>query len=301
MADDGSLQQLLVRFMDYRLLLVSLLTLGVSACGGSGGGEPSDSSAPGPPAEEDSSGLSFGSPGTSQIRPGVKVSSGNGSCTSNFIFRDSINRLYIGAAAHCFSPDTNSGVDSCEAENAAIGSAITIENATQSGTLVYSSWQSMKDNSETPGNEACVFNDFALVEISRADYDNVHPSAIAWGGPTHLLTGNADVNDQTYSYGQSSSHLGIRSQEEKDGPVTSQVTSGWQYNVSFDNPGLPGDSGSAVLHESGGALGVLTVVSANLLGPPVDNGVANLEMALDYANDSLSRRFSLVTSDDFNP
>jgi hypothetical protein len=94
----------------------------------------------------------------------------------------------------------------------------------------------------------------------------------------------------------------VRSQEEKDGPVSSQNNSGWQYKITFDNPGLPGDSGSAVLHESGAALGVLTVVSASVgIGAPVDNGIANLEMALDYANDSIGRGFSLVTSDDFNP
>lgn len=286
--------------MKFRLLLIPAMALVISACGGSGGGEP-DSPTPADDNGEDA-GFTFGTPNDSQIRPGVQVSSSNGSCTSNFIYRDSENRLYIGAAAHCFSPDTNSGVDSCEVNNAEIGSAVTIENASVSGTLAYSSWQSMKDNRETPGSAACVFNDFALVLINSADYPNVHPSAIAWGGPSHLLRGNADVGDHSYSYGQSSSHQGVRAQEEKDGPVSSQDNSGWQYKITFDNPGLPGDSGSAVLHETGGALGVLTVVSASIgLGAPVDNGVANLEMALDYANDSLNRGFRLITSDDFNP
>ena len=285
--------------MRYCLPFIPFLSAFLVACGGGSGGGDSGSDVP---PDDEGSEFNLGSPNDSQIRPGALISSSNGSCTSNFIYRDSSNRLYIGAAAHCFSPDTNSGVDSCEVDNAALGSAISIENASQNGTLAYSSWRSMKDNGETPGNAACVFNDFALVRIDPADYDNVHPSAIAWGGPTQLLRGNADVGDHAYSYGQSSSHSGIRSQEEKDGPVTSQVTSGWQYKISFDNPGLPGDSGSAVLHETGAAFGVLTVVSASVgIGAPVDNGVANLEMALDYANDSTGLGFRLIPSDDFNP
>lgn len=251
-------------------------------------------------------GMSFGQPNSAedQIRPGVKIRSANGSCTSNFIFSDINNNFYIGVAAHCFSPDTNSNppVDPCEARNAAYGSAVEIQNANHDGQLIYSSWQEMKLNGETPGSAACDHNDFAIVKIDSRDYANVHPAAIAFGGPKSLLRGGADNGDGVHSYGQSSQHNGVRSQEEKSGTIASRTADGWRYTVSFDNNALPGDSGSAVLHESGKALGVLTELGTCIgLCPLINNGVASLEMALDYANDNLSTDVSLVTWQTFTP
>lgn len=253
------------------------------------------------------SGSDFGVPSASQIRPGVLITADGSQCTSNFIYSDAAGNFYIGAAAHCFSPDANSGKDPCETNNLALGTPVTIENSGHSGSLYYSSWQAMQANSETAGSATCTHNDFALVKIDALDNANVHPAAIAFEGPTGLLRGNADVNDGVYSYGQSPSHLGIRANEEKSGTVSAQTADGWQYSVSLDSPGLPGDSGSAVLHESGNALGVLTVVSTCLgLGCQlVSNGVVSLEMALDYANDYLSdqqgNRLQLQTWNNFLP
>lgn len=286
---------------------VLLLTAALTACGG-GGSTPNNNdngSGNDDGGTGGGSGRVYGTPTSDQIRPGVRVSSRDGSCTSNFIFSDRAGDLYIGAAAHCFSPDSNSGVDSCETDNQSYGSAITIENATEPGSLVYSSWREMQDNGETPGSNACRHNDLAIIKINPADYPNVHPSAIAWGGPTSLLTGNAANGDVVYSYGQSSSHQGIRSREEKEGVIQSQGGGGWIYTINFgDNPGLPGDSGSAVLHQSGQALAVLTVVQASPcvgICSSLTNGVLNLEMALDYANDSQSSGYKLETWSSFDP
>lgn len=259
--------------------------------------EPSDNTNPGnqnPPANNPSN--NFGTPNESMIRPGVRLSSSDGSCTSNFLYQDTNGDYYLGAAAHCFSPDTNMGIDACETRNQAIGSSVTIENANHPGMLMYSSWRAMQANGETPGSSACVFNDFSLVLIDHRDYANIHPSAIAFGGPTGLLTTNAAINDDAFSYGQSPLHQGIRMQEEKFGDVAGQTPDGWQYSIVFDNAALPGDSGSAVLHQSGQALGVLTVVSTCVgICPPVNNGVMNLNMGLDYANNFLGLPVQLVT------
>jgi hypothetical protein len=306
-----------------QMLALGVMALLLAACGGGGsgnGGSPEDSretiDGGGPPAgggsgsgsgsgagsgSSGSTPLSFGEPNANQIRPGVGIVADGSFCTSNFIYGDAAGNFYIGVAAHCFSPDANSGRDSCETNNLPIGTAVSIENAAHNGTLYYSSWRAMQDNRETVGSAACTYNDFALVRIDPRDNSRVHPAAIAFEGPTGLLAGGAAINDQAYSYGQSSSHFGVRSSEEKDGPVRSIVGGGWQYGVVFDNPGLPGDSGSAVLHESGQALGVLTVVSAGVSLTPVSNGVMNLEMGLDYANDSLSNTIKLVTWSRFTP
>lgn len=292
--------------MEVRYGLLVTLSISMLACGG-GASEPSrETAAPGgagggASGGENSQSPAFAEPNASQIRPGVLVSADGSSCTSNFIYVDGSGDYYIGAAAHCFSPDANSGRDSCETNNLPLGTAVNIENAAHSGSLYYSSWRSMQDNRETPASNVCRYNDFALIQIDRRDYGRVHPAAIAYEGPTGLLAGGAAVGDFTYSYGQSSFHSGFRPNEEKEGPIRQVIGNGWQYTVAFDNAGLPGDSGSAVLHESGQALGVLTVVSAGLSLTPVSNGVMNLEMGLDYANDSLGSNIKLVRWNRFSP
>lgn len=281
-----------------------VLTLAACSSGGDGNSDNTiDGGGPGSGGGNQNSNSNFGNPNQNedQIRPGVRVTANGSSCTSNFIYGDSAGNFYIGAAAHCFSPDSNRGIDACNTANLAIGTSVGIQNAVHDGTLIYSSWRSMQDNGETPGSNACTYNDFALVRIDSRDHDNIHPAAIAFEGPRGLLRGGANVGDRAYSYGQSSSHQGIRSNQEKDGPIRSVRGNGWQYGVEFDNPGLPGDSGSAVLHETGNALGVLTVVSAGASLTPVSNGVMSLEMGLDYANDVLSPDVSLVTWSRFTP
>lgn len=282
-----------------RTWLVCGLLLLLAACGGgSSGGAPGSNQ----PVIDPGTGTanSFPEPSDSQIRPGVGVTADGSFCTSNFIYQDGFGNFYIGAAAHCFSADTNNGVDPCLARTSAIGTSVSIENAQFAGRLAYSSWRAMQDNNETPGSAACDKNDFALIRIDSRDNQRVHPAAIVFEGPLGLLRGNANNGDETFSYGQSPSHFGNRRQEEKNGPVVSQSADGWSYTVRFDNPALSGDSGSAVLHESGAALGVLTVVSVGFPAGPT-NGVLNLEMGLDYANDYLSHDVSLVPWSRFRP
>lgn len=240
---------------------------------------PTDADGSAPPARE------FGQPNDRQIRPGVIVTAQGSQCTSNFIYSDAAGDYYLGAAAHCFSPDASTGADPCQARNLPLGTAVEIENAAFMGSLAYSSWAAMQQQGEVAGTEICVDNDFALIRIDPRDLDNVHPAAHVYGGPTALYEGRAPVGDRVYSYGQSPFHFGVESLQAKQGQISSQTPGGWRYTISTDNPGLSGDSGSAVLHESGRALGVLTTVGACVgLCPTVSNGVANLELALAYAN-----------------
>lgn len=260
---------------------------------GSGGGGGGNGNAQGP--------RTFGEPNNDQIRPGVRISSANGSCTSNFLYFTDVNNYYIGAAAHCFSPDTNNGIDACETQNAAYGSLITIENAEFPGTLEYSSWVAMQANGETPGSDACVFNDFALVRIDDRDLDNIHPAALVFGGPIDLQRGLAAVGDEVVSYGQSSFHFGAEDLEAKEGVIRQIQGDGINYRIETDNPGLSGDSGSGVLHESGRALGVLATVGVSFgLGGTVSNGVVNLERALNYAQPFVPGNLQLETWSEFS-
>ena len=237
------------------------------------------------PAVDSSAGREFGEPNDSQIRPGVRISSSYGGCTSNFIFTANDVTYYIGTAAHCFSEDANNG-DPCESRNAPSGFGdITIENAQRKGRLVYSSWSAMQQQGQTPGSSLCRLNDFALVQIHADDLDNIHPAALRYGGPTGLYTGTASVGDDVFTYGRSSLHLGQAYLEEKQGRITEVVDGGLAYRVQTDNAGVPGDSGSAVLHENGRALAILSDVGVGFGGgaAPVSNGIVNLERALAYA------------------
>lgn len=273
-------------------LLVGLL-LWVAACKSDG----SDDTAV-PDFQRD-----FGPPQESQIRPGVSVSSSYGNCTSNFLYAENEVTYYLGVAAHCFSEDADT-VDPCEARTAPAGfSEIEIQNATRPGVLAYSSWSAMQQQGESAGSSLCQFNDFALIRIHPDDIPNVHPAAIHFGGPTALYTGTAAVGDTVYTYGQSELHFGARSLERKIGRITEVIEEGLAYRVQTDSAGLPGDSGSAVLHEDGRALAVLVNIGVGAGPTPVSNGVVGLERALAYAKAGgfVAASTRLLTWPEFSP
>jgi hypothetical protein len=270
--------------------LVFVIAVLLSACGGS-------SSSPGATnlGTESTGGTAretpatFAAPTSTQIRPGVEISADGSGCTGNFLFSPNSQTVYIGVAAHCFSEDTNNGIDACETNNLPIGfNQVGIENATQPGEIVYSSWRAMQESGETPGSDACVYNDFALVKIHPDDLANIHPAAFAFGGPVSLRTDLAAVGDDVFAYGRSPFHSGQRSLEAKSGSITGVSGDGWAYQIQTDNPGVPGDSGGPIFGPNGEALAVLSVLSAGVGGLnviDVSNGVTNLDRALRYAID----------------
>ncbi len=298
------------------ILTIFTLAVFTAACGGGGdsdtppttntgtGGNSPDPSPGGTSNDSpNNNSASFGEPNDSQIRPGVLVTAAGSQCTSNFIYSDTVGNYYIGAAAHCFSPDANGGVDPCEATNEALGIEVEIENAAFMGSLAYSSWQTMQDAGIPAGSDICNGNDFALVKLDSRDISNLHPSARVFGGPTALFIGDASVGDDVYTYGQSPFSLGFESAQSKQGTIEGQSDDGWVYSVTLSYPGAPGDSGSAVLHQTGKALGVLSTLNACVgLCSPTTNGIVNLEMALAYANtNAFGNSLQLVTWSEFTP
>jgi hypothetical protein len=255
----------------------------VSACGGSSSTNTSSHSTTVPST---SLPISQGTPSDTQIRPGVEIVADGSSCTSNFLFSPNAETVYIGVAAHCFSSDTNSGVDPCESNNLAIGfNEISIENASQPGELVYTSWRAMQEMGETVGSDICTDNEFALVKIHPDDFANVHPAAVAFGGPTSLFTGVAEVDDGVFAFGKSPFHFGIRSREAKTGRVTGVRADGWSYDIVTDTASVSGDSGGPIFTAQGEALAVTSVLSVSVSITPISNGVVNLDRALSYAKE----------------
>jgi hypothetical protein len=216
---------------------------------------------------------------TATIHPGVMMFTDGAQCTANFIFTNGTDVL-IGYAAHCASTGAATDTNGCTAETLPVGTQVEIDGASRPGTLVYSSWVAMQSANESNAN-ACAYNDFAVVKIDPADVGKVNPSIPHWGGPNGLNTAGNPTGDQIYSYGNSSLRLGITQLSPKTGLSLGTTGGGWTHPVYTVTPGIPGDSGSAMLDSSGRASGVLsTVAIAPLTG---SNNFSDLSRGIAYA------------------
>ena len=221
------------------------------------------------------------------IHPGVQtLTADQAQCTSNFIFYDAGN-VYIGQAAHCSlagdpltasDPVSPAGPDGCSSPSLPVGTPVTIQGATRPGTLVYSSWITMQAVDESD-EDACAFNDFALVRIDPADHKLVNPTMPHWGGPTGLAT-STTPGEPVLSYGNSELRSGLTVLSPKEGISRGQTAGGWNHTVLTITPGIPGDSGSGFIDSEGRAFGVLSTLV--ILPQPGHNGVSDLSRALAY-------------------
>jgi hypothetical protein len=212
------------------------------------------------------------------VHPGVQTFTAGGQCTANFIYTSGAD-TYIGQAAHCAGTGAATETDGCLAGSLPLGTQVEITGASRPGTLAYSSWLTMQSAGETNA-DACAYNDFALVRIDPADVPQVNPSVPGFGGPTGV-GGASATGDDVYSYGNSSLRFGITQLSPKRGIVVQTTGNGWSRTVYTATPGIPGDSGSGFLNDSGQAIGTLsTVALAPLAG---SNGVADLGRELAYA------------------
>jgi hypothetical protein len=215
---------------------------------------------------------------TATIHPGVQTDTAGGQCTANFIYYDA-TAVYIGQAAHCSSTGGQTETDGCTSGSLPLGTEVTVEGASQPGTMVYNSWLTMQALSETDPN-VCAYNDLALVQLAPADAAKVNPSIPHWGGPVGINTTGTAAGDRVYSYGNSSLRFGITQLSPKTGVSLGDDGAGWSHGVYTVSPGIPGDSGSAFLDPSGKALGVLsTLAIAPVAG---SNGVGDVAHELAY-------------------
>jgi hypothetical protein len=216
---------------------------------------------------------------TATIHPGVQTDTNGGQCTANFIFTSG-TEVYIGQAAHCSGLGAATDTDGCLAGSLPLGTPVTIDGASQPGTLAYSSWITMQARGETDP-DTCAFNDFALIRIDPADVASVNPTIPHWGGPVGLDTNGTTAGERVYSYGNSSLRQGIALLSPKTG-LSLGSGGGWSHDVYTLSPGIPGDSGSAFLSSTGQAMGTLSTLQIAPL--PLGNGVGDLNRELAYAN-----------------
>src|ERR687896_1500347 len=212
------------------------------------------------------------------IKPGNQTFTEGAQCTSNFVFYDASNNVYIGQAAHCSGTDGNTETNGCDAGTLPHGTPVEVDGASRPGTIVYSSWVTMQANGESDAN-TCQFNDLAVVKLDPADYAKVNPSIPFWGGPTGTATTTAQ-GDKVLSYGNSSLRFGITQLSPKEGLSLGASGGGWTHQVYTVTPGIPGDSGSAFIDRQGRAFGVLSTLQiAPLVGA---NGVSDLSRMIAY-------------------
>jgi hypothetical protein len=212
------------------------------------------------------------------IHPGVQTDTNGGQCTANFIFTNGSD-VFIGQAAHCASTGGQTDTDGCLAGSLPLGTPVTVEGASQPGTLVYSSWLTMQEQGEADA-DTCAYNDFALIRLDPADHGSINPTVPHWGGPVSLDTDGTTAGERVYSYGNSSLRFGITQLSPKTG-VSLGSNGGWSHDVYTLSPGIPGDSGSAFLSSTGQAMGTLSTLQIAPL--PAGNGVGDLSHELAYA------------------
>lgn len=213
------------------------------------------------------------------IHPGVQTVTRGGQCTANYVFADATN-VYIGQAAHCASTGAATDTNGCTAGVLPEGESVTVQGASRPGKMVYNSWVRMQAVHEKDAN-ACEANDFALVRLDPADWGKVNPSVPFWGGPTAgVNTTGTTAGDPVYSYGNSGLRLGLTELSPKYGVSLGDSAGGWIHQIYTLTPGIPGDSGSAVLDSSGHALGVLRTIY--LLPVPASNDIGDLGRQLAY-------------------
>ncbi|MDQ4010220.1 MAG: serine protease [Actinomycetota bacterium] len=223
---------------------------------------------------------SWASAAQATVHPGVMTDTDGGQCTSNFVFYNASD-VFIGQAAHCAGTGAATETSGCTSKSKPLGTPVTIGGASKPGTLVYSSWITMDQRDESDTN-ACAFNDFALVKLDPADRGKVNPSLPFFGGPTGITTTGTSAGDRIYTYGNSPLRAGLTPLSPKTGISIGDQGDGWSHSCYTVTPGIPGDSGSAVLAQDGKALGVLSTLA---VAPQTgSNGVGDLSRELAYLN-----------------
>jgi hypothetical protein len=217
---------------------------------------------------------------TATIHPGVQMFTEGAQCTANFVFTNGADVL-IGYAAHCAGTGAATDTNGCDAASLPLGTPVEIDGASQPGSLVYSSWIAMQSQPTRPDEDTCAYNDLAIVRISPADAGKVNPSIPHWGGPTGLNTTGNPLGSRVYTYGNSSLRFGIALLSPKTGISLGTTGSGWSHPTYTVTPGIPGDSGSALLDAQGRASGVLSTLAVAPLA--LSNSFGDLSHELAYA------------------
>jgi hypothetical protein len=226
-----------------------------------------------------SSKMNWSPAANASIHPGVQTFTNGAQCTANFVFTNGVD-VFIGQAAHCSGTGGQTATNGCSTGSLPLGTKVQVGGASQPGTMVYNSWLTMHSVHEKDAN-TCAGNDLALIKLARADGPaKVNPSVPFWGGPNGVNTSGTSAGEFIYSYGNSELRFGLTELSPKLGLSLGDSNGGWTHNVYTLTPGIPGDSGSAILDSSGKALGILSTIEFTPL--PASNQFGDLGRELTY-------------------
>ena len=204
-----------------------------------------------------------------------------GQCTANFVFFQGSDE-YIGQAAHCAGTGSETDTDGCSSGSLPLGTKVDVDGATKQGTMVYSSWLAMQKAHETDA-ATCAFNDFALVKLDPADYGRVNPDHPALGWPHRREPRRAaPASPAPTASATPSCGAGSAPSSPRFGFSLGDDDSGWSHSTYQILPGIPGDSGSALLDSNGMAVGILSTIEFAPL--PASNQFADVYKTLQYAH-----------------
>ena len=191
------------------------------------------------------------------LSPGDLLDMGDHICTLGFLVANK-DGIYFTTAGHCIDPEQR-------ASTPEVG---------EWGTGVFTFLEPDNDSPQdgSPGM------DFALVEVDPSAYASLNPQMCGWEGPTGIYTEAADGFVGLYGHSMVFGDLGDMGLPtyRREGVLTF-VDADTFY---FSGPSLMGDSGSAVLHQDGRALGVLTHLSIGTAGT---NGGTHIERGFRLA------------------
>jgi hypothetical protein len=221
---------------------------------------------------------------TASIHPGVVTVTNVSSCTANFLYTDG-HHVYLGQAAHC-SAGVPGASDGCTTPSLPLGTPVHLQGSDVIGTMAYNSWLAMQEVGEA-NPDACAHNDLALIQLPDAAVARANPSVPVFGGPIGINTIGTNPGDQVLSYGNSPLRQGIGVLAAKEGTSLGDGGAGWTHQIYTVTPGIPGDSGSAVLDSAGQALGDLTTLE--FAPVPGANHVSDLAHELAWARAHLAR------------
>lgn len=180
----------------------------------------------------------WGDLASATIRPGASL---GGFCTFNFLYEAPNGTGYIGTAAHCTD----------------IGDRVTIPGTGEIGTVVY--------DSDDHGSGV----DFSLIQLDDDAISKAHPQMFGFVGPTgYMNVSDLAVGDLIHLHG-----YGVVLGQNDVTRDRSGVLVDWnedEYNV--DMPAVNGDSGSALLHDSGKAFGIISRYGIANTPPSTDQG-----------------------------
>ena len=225
------------------------------------------------------------------IHPGTMMYTAGAQCTGNFVFTDAAGNTYLGYAAHCAGTGSSTDTNGCQTDSVPLGSHVDLTNdgnllgegtIVGHGTLAYSSWITEHQLGTSNAN-TCAFNDLALVRIDAGDVSKVNPSVPFWGGPTGIDNDGTAAGDRVWTYGNSSLRAGLSPLSPHTGISLGDdaADGGWSHPLYTVSPGIPGDSGSGFMTQSGQAIGVLSTLGLAPL--PASNNIGDLAQELTFA------------------